>query len=86
MHMHIYGLVQGIFFRANARTHAEVLKVTGWVRNNLDGSVEIVAEGEETHLRHFVDWCHHGPTHAKVEKVIEEVQEFKGEFDRFKVI
>lgn len=65
----VYGLVQGIFFRATAREQADKLEITGFARNETDGSVYIEAEGEEEKLDEFVSWCKVGPTSAKVEKV-----------------
>ena len=48
------GCVQGVFFRATARDVASGFAVTGWVRNEPDGSVRCVAEGEERELDAFV--------------------------------
>lgn len=67
--LHIIGRVQGVFFRASTKEKAEALGVAGWVKNCDDGSVEIVAEGEEKALKKFEEWCHEGPTGAEVEKV-----------------
>ena len=68
----ITGLVQGVFFRAEAQTRAQELKLSGWVRNCEDGSVEIHAEGSEESLRKLEEWCQVGPTAAKVEHVEKE--------------
>jgi len=48
------GRVQGVFFRATTRDTAAGFAVTGWVRNEHDGSVRCVAEGEEKELDAFV--------------------------------
>jgi|ERR1043165_9718883 acylphosphatase len=69
----VYGSVQGVFFRASARTHADALDISGLARNESDGSVYIEAEGEESNLKQFVEWCGRGPERAVVTKV--EVQE-----------
>lgn len=66
----IYGLVQGIFFRASANEQANKLNITGFTRNEPDGSVYIEAEGEKKNLDEFLKWCHQGPPLAQVEKVI----------------
>ena len=43
-----------------------------WVRNCEDGSVEILAQGEEEALKKFEEWCSHGPPPARVTKVERE--------------
>lgn len=76
----ITGLVQGVFFRASTKEKADSLGLTGLVRNEPDGSVYAEAEGEDNDLTIFIEWCHRGPAHARVEKC--EVQE--GEMRDFK--
>ena len=57
---------------------AETLGLTGWVRNNDDGSVEIFAEGPADALDTLEQWCHLGPPAARVEHVIAEEAEEEG--------
>lgn len=66
----ITGKVQGVFYRSNAKTQAERLGVAGWVRNEWDGSVIIVARGRQKQLEEFERWCRQGPPAAFVENVI----------------
>lgn len=79
----ISGFVQGVGFRANAAAIAKELGVSGFVKNESDGSVKIVAEGEEENLRKLIDWCWQGPRYAKIDNVEAQWQEFKGEFLSF---
>ncbi len=65
----VFGRVQGVFFRYSSVGKAKELGVTGFVRNNLDGSVYLEVEGNKEVLDKFVAWCRHGPLFAKVEKV-----------------
>ena len=65
--------MQGVFFRASARTHAEALEITGFARNESDGSVYIEVEGEKENLNQFIEWCRRGPERAVVTNV--EVEE-----------
>lgn len=64
----VRGIVQGVFFRASAKERAVSLAISGLVRNAPDGSVHLEAEGEETALKQFIQWCHQGPPHAVVSK------------------
>jgi acylphosphatase len=75
----VRGRVQGVFFRAEARTRAESLGVAGWIRNLPDGCVEAVFEGEDERVESMVDWCGRGPAGAEVEAVDVEREEPVGE-------
>jgi acylphosphatase len=84
LHAIIYGRVQGVFFRYSTRKFAHKLgDVTGWVRNNRDGTVEVVAEGSETSLLALFEFLQHGPKHAVVKKVENYWEEYRGEFKKF---
>lgn len=65
----VSGLVQGVFFRANAKQEAELRSLTGFTRNNSDGSVQIEVEGPQDKLDDYLDWCRHGTPPARVEKL-----------------
>jgi acylphosphatase len=62
-------LVQGVSFRQNCLNKAVSLDITGWVRNEPDGSVSIAAEGEKKNLDLFIEWCRSGPPYAQVSQV-----------------
>ena len=79
------GMVQGVCYRMCARQEAVRLGVTGWVRNCPDGSVEVVAEGEDAALAAFVRWCGKGPSYARVTDVDERYGDATGEFDSFQI-
>jgi len=70
----IKGRVQGVGYRYFALRTAQNLGLKGYVKNNPDGSVLIVAEGEEVLLKKFVAHCKTGPGWAYVDKV--KVTEF----------
>jgi acylphosphatase len=65
----VTGLVQGVFFRAEAQREADRLGVAGWVRNEPDGSVAGHFEGESDAVDAMVAWCEDGPSQARVERV-----------------
>lgn len=65
----VNGRVQGVAYRYSALLKAKELKLTGFVRNLPDSSVEIEAEGEEQMLDIFYLWCKTGPARARVDKI-----------------
>lgn len=71
--LRLYGVVQGIGFRIATRSRARKLGLTGFVRNEPDGSVYLEVEGSELELKVLLRWCHHGPWFAHVTRV--EVEE-----------
>lgn len=81
----VQGRVHGVYFRHNTGKIANSLGLTGFVRNMGDGSVEVVAEGDEAKLRELVDFCKKGPSGAKVDSVKVEFEEGSGEFSGFEI-
>jgi acylphosphatase len=65
-HVIVHGTVQGVGFRYWTRAEAQRLGVTGWVRNRLDGTVEVELEGDDTEVSAMLDWLRHGPSGASV--------------------
>lgn len=63
----VSGRVQGVAFRWHTREQARRLGLTGWVRNQPDGSVRLVAEGDRESLERLAEWVAHGPDHARVD-------------------
>jgi acylphosphatase len=81
----VYGIVQGVFFRANTRDFAQKLGLKGTVRNVRDGSVEIIAEGEEEDLLKLISYAKVGPPSAKVYNIEVSWEETKGDLPFFRV-
>lgn len=71
----VKGKVQGVFYRSSTQAKAKELGLSGWVKNEEDGSVLIEAEGEEQKLEKLIDWCRQGPGAAVVNDV--EYQELE---------
>jgi acylphosphatase len=65
------GYVQGVGFRYTALHAAVSLGLTGWVRNEYDGSVTMEVQGEETALRAVVELIERNPG-ISVDKVRSE--------------
>ena len=65
----IYGRVQYVLFRDFTRRNAKKLGLVGFVRNENDGGVWVVAEGEEETLKKLLGKIGQGPMFARVEEV-----------------
>ncbi len=78
------GRVQGVGFRMTARRVAGEYAVAGWVRNEPDGSVRCVAEGEVAELKRFVEAVQHAMA-GNVEETEVHRAAATGEFTGFSV-
>ena len=67
----VRGRVQGVGFRWFVDHEARGLGVTGWVRNNFDGTVEVLAAGSEQQLATLRRKLERGPRAARVDEVQE---------------
>lgn len=65
----ITGKVQGVSFRATTKAVADQMGIRGMIRNEKDGTLYMEAEGDDTLLEVFVEWCNEGPDRAKIEHV-----------------
>lgn len=67
--LRIFGLVQGVGYRASLVAEADRLGITGWVRNRIDGSVEALVQGDAAQLDKLAAWARKGPRLASVSHV-----------------
>lgn len=74
----VHGFVQGVFFRDTMRRLAERHGVAGWARNNPDGTLEAVLEGEPAAVERLVEFAREGPRGAEVEQVDVADEESEG--------
>lgn len=81
----VAGRVQMVMFRDFAQRKARGLWLKGFVKNDSDGNVTIVAEGEEDTLKRFVELLREGPLFAKVENIIVDWKEPTFEFASFEI-
>lgn len=80
------GRVQGIFFRDFTKRTADSLDLVGKVSNQWDGSVEVVAQGDEEALQQFVEKLKEGPRVARVDDMdLEWKDELSKEYNRFSI-
>ncbi len=69
IHAIVHGRVQGVYFRDYTRREALRLGVCGWVRNLIDGTVEVLAEGPPEAVDSLLVWLHTGSPMSEVTKV-----------------
>jgi acylphosphatase len=79
VHVTIGGRVQGVGFRYATAARARARDVSGWVRNNADGTVDAAFEGTPEAVEALVAWCRRGPAGARVDDVTVETEEPNGE-------
>jgi len=78
-----------VFYRQSTCKEAIALNLFGWVKNNMDGSVEALVYGPDEKVQELIVWCHKGPPSAKVESVdVEDTDQsqIKDYLGRFVVI
>lgn len=74
----VRGAVQGVFFRDSTRARARELGVTGWVRNEPDGTVAVHVEGDDAAVEALLEFLAEGPPAARVDAVEAEPAEVEG--------
>lgn len=85
LHAIVKGLVQGVGYRFFVIRRAELLGLTGWVKNLPDGTVEVVAEGDRELLEELIKELWKGPSAAQVTDVVVKWERYTGEFKNFDV-
>lgn len=86
-HLVITGLVQGVGYRASFEAQARAMKLAGWVRNRIDGSVEAMVRGDAAALEKIVAWSRRGPAAARVRDIsVTEVDDASVPDGRFDVL
>jgi len=81
----VFGDVQGVFFRDSASKKAQELNIKGVIKNTERNSVFIQAEGENSAIEKFLEWCSQGPEGASVKHIKIMLGEVKNYTD-FKII
>lgn len=85
VHVIVEGRVQGVGFRYYVLEKAGLLKLTGWVRNRWDDTVEVLAEGDRVPLDKLLSALRKGPTASYVENLKVDWEDYLGEFGGFSI-
>ena len=75
-----------MFFRSYARDEANRLKLSGWVRNNRDGTVECFAQGPNDPIEVFIQFLNKGSPYSKVDGVEVRDEQPNPEIKDFRII
>ena len=81
----VRGRVQGVFFRSFVHKWANELRLSGYVRNLANGTVEVRAEGEKQRLEKLIGYLKAGSPAARVDEVLTSWTEYTGSYTDFKV-
>ena len=82
----ISGRVQGVFFRDFVKQQADKLNIKGFVRNIIDNSLEIVAQGDGKSLKELINKIKTGPKFAKIDKIDVSCETSNEVFNEFKIL
>lgn len=85
VHARVHGRVQGVGFRYFVQAQARRAGVRGWVRNDYDGSVEVVCEGPTDGVQRFIERLKAGPPGARVSRVEVSSIPFQGTYRSFTI-
>ena len=82
----VTGKVQGVSYRTYVQESATLLNIVGYVKNELDGTVTVVAQGMPDILKDFVEYLHEGSLLAEVEGVSVDWQSPRKTFSEFSLL
>lgn len=82
----IEGKVQGVWFRDYVKKSANKMNLTGWVKNNIDGSVSAEVEGDKQVITVLIEKIKIGSPLSKVKEVTVEWKEFFNTYKSFEII
>lgn len=81
----VKGRVQGVGYRYYTVQQAQLLGVKGYIRNQADNSVVIVAQADEEVIQTFIDYLYIGPTRARVDYISKIKIDYSSDFDNFSI-
>lgn len=85
VHATVSGRVQGVGFRYSCCYEARRRGLSGWVRNTMNGDVEVWAEGSRENLDAFLIWLRRGPPGAWVDQVHCDIRRPTGKYRNFEI-
>ncbi|MEX2305011.1 MAG: acylphosphatase [Waddliaceae bacterium] len=86
LHAIVRGNVQGVFFRSHTKQLADQLGIVGTVKNLMDGTVEIFAQGKESRLSEFVEGLGGSEMPGDISAIETDFTLPKNRFSSFKIV
>ena len=87
IHIKAEGHIQGVFYRSTTKQWAEEAGVRGWIKNNVDGSVNAMIQHEDIMvLFELIDKMKQGPPGAMIRNLRHSEVEMKQHFSTFTII
>lgn len=84
-HIFVLGFVQGVGFRRFIKKKAQNLGLTGWVRNMLDGRVEILAQGKKEDIEKLIKIAEKGNWLSGIKDIVVDFEERQEELESFEI-
>lgn len=84
--LEISGRVQGVCYRYFTQQNAQAAGITGWVKNQINGNVSALFEGDEDAVASVIELCRQGPQMAHVDHIEIEYHPYIGEFNDFNIL
>ena len=82
----VHGKVQGVGFRFWVHRHGAGLGLSGWVRNLRDGTVEVLAQGDDSKLDDLKKAVRQGPPMSRVHDLECELVDHEKEYEGFSIV
>ena len=81
--VYVFGIVQGVTFRAFIKENADRCNVKGYIRNKEDGSLEAWFEGDSEKVDEMIEKCKEGPKYSQIKRLdiinekVQDMEDFK---------
>lgn len=85
VHVIVEGQVQRVCFRDYTQRRAHQLNLSGWVRNNKDGTVEAILSGADDDMLSMLDWLRQGSPRSRVDNIRSREVTSKEHFNTFEI-
>ncbi len=86
VYVFISGIIQNVSYDTSTKRFADELGVTGWIKNNDDGTIDAKLEGTYNAIEKLTQWMEHGTNKTIIHDFRVEYLKYQNEFKKFSVI